>query len=106
MADRPPALTSDQISQGLRGLPEWTYENGAIRRTVSAPTFLAGVELVRQVARVAEGMDHHPDIDIRWRRVTFTLTTHSAGGVTALDLEQASIIDGLAEELSAADGAE
>jgi 4a-hydroxytetrahydrobiopterin dehydratase len=71
---------------------------------VTAPTFLAGVELVRQVAEVAEGMDHHPDIDIRWRKVTFALSTHDAGGITVLDLEQARAIDGLAAQLTAADG--
>jgi len=102
---RPAALSADEIAAGLRGLPDWALVDGAIRRTVTAPTFLAGIELVRQVAEVAEGMNHHPDIDIRWRRVTFTLSTHDAGGLTVLDLEQAQAIDGLAAELTAADGA-
>ncbi|MDT3440826.1 MULTISPECIES: 4a-hydroxytetrahydrobiopterin dehydratase [unclassified Pseudofrankia] len=105
MADVPDALSAEQIADGLRGLPAWSFADGTIRRTVTAPTFLAGVELVRQVAEVAEGMNHHPDIDIRWRRVTFALATHDAGGVTFLDLEQARIIDGLAAEITAADGA-
>jgi 4a-hydroxytetrahydrobiopterin dehydratase len=104
MADVPDALSAEQIADGLRGLPDWSLADGAIRRTVTAPTFLAGVELVRQVAEVAEGMNHHPDIDIRWRRVSFALSTHDAGGVTFLDLEQARLIDGLAGELTAADG--
>jgi 4a-hydroxytetrahydrobiopterin dehydratase len=102
---RPARLSADEIAEGLRRLPDWALADGAIRRTVTAPTFLAGIELVRQVAEVAEGMDHHPDIDIRWRRVTFTLSTHDAGGLTVLDLEQARAIDGLAAELTAADGA-
>ncbi|MBL7494994.1 4a-hydroxytetrahydrobiopterin dehydratase [Frankia sp. CNm7] len=105
MADRPDPLTADQIAEGLRGLPEWALVDGAIRRTVTAPSFLAGIELVRQVAEVAEGMDHHPDIDIRWRRVTFTLSTHDAGGLTFLDLEQARLVDGLVADLTAAHGA-
>jgi 4a-hydroxytetrahydrobiopterin dehydratase len=105
MADVPDALSAEQIADGLRGLPAWSLVDGAIRRTVTAPAFLAGIELVRQVAEVAEGMNHHPDIDIRWRRVTFALATHDAGGVTFLDLEQARLIDGLVDELTAADGA-
>src|SRR4051812_44311462 len=101
---RPAPLSTDEITEGLRGLPAWALADGAIRRTVPAPTFLAGIELVRQVAEVAEAMDHHPDIDIRWRRVTFALSTHDAGGITVLDLELARAIDGLAAELTAADG--
>jgi 4a-hydroxytetrahydrobiopterin dehydratase len=102
---RPAPLSADEIADGLRVLPEWTLSDGAIRRTVSAPTFLAGIELVSQVAAVAERMDHHPDIDIRWRRVTFTLSTHDAGGLTALDLEQAHEIDRLARALTEPAGA-
>ena len=52
------------------------------------------------VAADAEAMDHHPDIDIRWRKVTFALSTHSEGGLTQLDIELATQIDRLAEELS------
>jgi 4a-hydroxytetrahydrobiopterin dehydratase len=98
MADVPSVLSAAEITEGLRGLPEWTVDDGAIRRVVTAQTFLDGIELVRRVAQVAEGMNHHPDIDIRWRRVTFTLSTHDAGGVTFLDLELAHLIDGLAAE--------
>ena len=96
---RPAPLSTDEITEALGGLPAWAFADGAIRRTVTAPTFLAGVELVRQVAAVAEEMDHHPDIDIRWRRVTFALSTHDAGGITVLDLDQARAIDGLAHAL-------
>jgi 4a-hydroxytetrahydrobiopterin dehydratase len=102
---RPKALSADEIAARLGELPAWSLVEGALRRTVAAPAFLAGIELVRQVAEVAEGMDHHPDIDIRWRRVTFTLSTHDAGGLTVLDFDQAAIIDGLAEELRAPGGA-
>lgn len=100
MADRPSRLSAAEIAAGLRGLPAWTLEDDAIRRSVQAPSFLAGVDLVRQVADVAESMNHHPDIDIRWRNVTFTLSTHDADGVTFLDLEQALLIDGLVAGLA------
>jgi 4a-hydroxytetrahydrobiopterin dehydratase len=52
---------------------------------------------VQQVAEVAEDLDHHPDIDIRWTTVTFTLSTHSAGGLTAKDLRLATDIDRLVD---------
>jgi 4a-hydroxytetrahydrobiopterin dehydratase len=56
---------------------------------------LDGVEGVRRVAEAAERADHHPDIDIRWRTVTFTLATHSEGGITEKDVQLAREIDGL-----------
>jgi len=62
---------------------------------LEAPSFLDGIELVGVVARAAEAANHHPDIDIRWRTVTFTLSTHSADGLTQSDLDLARGIDGL-----------
>src|SRR5699024_8842158 len=61
-------------------LPEWTVETGAASRTVQAPSFPAAVELVRTVADSAEELGHHPDMTISYRTVTFTCTTHDAGG--------------------------
>ena len=58
-------------------------------------SFLDGIEAVSQVAQLAERADHHPDIDIRWRTVTFALATHSEGGITEKDLQLAREIDGL-----------
>ncbi|MEV0331930.1 4a-hydroxytetrahydrobiopterin dehydratase [Nocardia sp. NPDC050717] len=89
-----PALLSDpEITIALATLPEWSREGDAITRTVKAPTFLDGIEIVRKVAAEAEAADHHPDIDIRWRTVRFTLSTHSAGGLTANDTTLAHTID-------------
>jgi 4a-hydroxytetrahydrobiopterin dehydratase len=93
-----PLLTDDEVTSALTGLPEWTRAGDSITRTVQAATFPAGIELVRRVAVAAEEADHHPDIDIRWRRVTFTLSTHSAGGLTRLDVELAGRIDQLAQQ--------
>ena len=64
-----------------------------ITRTVKLPTFPAAIAVVDRVAVVAEEMDHHPDIDIRWRTLTFVCATHSAGGVTTKDFELARRID-------------
>jgi 4a-hydroxytetrahydrobiopterin dehydratase len=93
-----PLLTDDELSAALKDLPDWVRAGAEITRTVEAATFPAGIELVRRVASAAEAANHHPDIDIRWRRVTFTLSTHSAGGLTGLDLSVAHEIDRLARE--------
>ncbi|MGW4772716.1 4a-hydroxytetrahydrobiopterin dehydratase [Nocardia sp. NPDC004278] len=90
-----PKLTEAELTEALTQLPDWTHSGDTITRTVKAKTFPAGIELVRQVAEVAEAANHHPDIDIRWRRVTFILSTHDSGGLTALDVSLAREIDRL-----------
>lgn len=77
----------------MEGLGEWVVDGDSIRRVVEFASFLGGIECVRNVAADAEAMNHHPDIDIRWRTVTFTLSTHSEGGLTQLDIELAHQID-------------
>ncbi len=89
-------LDGETIARRLTELPGWSGDPAALRRTVKAPTFLDGIRLVAAVAEVAEELDHHPDIDIRWTSVTFTLSTHSAGGVTEKDLTLAARINSLA----------
>jgi 4a-hydroxytetrahydrobiopterin dehydratase len=96
VADRPAPIDPAQLAHGVAALDGWEGDLQAIHRTVEAVSFPDAIELVRQVAEVAEEMDHHPDMDIRWRRVTFTLTTHDAGSVTELDLRLARRIDELA----------
>ncbi|WP_336085756.1 4a-hydroxytetrahydrobiopterin dehydratase [Nocardia sp. SSK8] len=89
-----PALLSDpEITIALATLPEWSHQGTTLTRTVRAPDFLAGIEWVRKIAAAAEAADHHPDIDIRWRTLHFTLSTHSAGGITAKDTALAHSID-------------
>jgi 4a-hydroxytetrahydrobiopterin dehydratase len=91
-------LSQEEIDRALSSeLPAWTQEGDTIRRTVKAASFMAGIDLVRRVAEVAEDLDHHPDIDIRWTRVTFRLTTHAANGLTARDLRLAADIDRLVD---------
>ena len=79
-------LTDDQVDAALPDLNGWEREEGALRRSVKFPEFLAGFDAVRRVAEHAEAEDHHPDIDIRWRTVTFALVTHSEGGITDKDV--------------------
>jgi 4a-hydroxytetrahydrobiopterin dehydratase len=89
-------LSQDEIDRALaQDLPAWTQDGDTIRRSVEAPSFPDGIRLVQQVAEVAEDLDHHPDIDIRWRTITFALSTHSAGGLTSKDLRLAADIDRL-----------
>jgi 4a-hydroxytetrahydrobiopterin dehydratase len=89
-------LTAQEVSEAVAGLPGWSGSTDGITRTVEAESFPAAIALVDAVAEVAEAADHHPDIDIRWRTVTFTLSTHSAGGVTAKDTAMAAKINTLA----------
>jgi 4a-hydroxytetrahydrobiopterin dehydratase len=92
-------LPQREVTEALeRDLPDWTLDEGgqAIVREVRADSFLDGIAVVQQVAEAAEAADHHPDIDIRYTTLTFRLSTHSAGGVTAKDLELAARIDRLA----------
>jgi 4a-hydroxytetrahydrobiopterin dehydratase len=91
----PDPLTADQLTAGLSELDGWTGDAAGIRRTAELPSFPAAIGVVDRVAEVAEEMDHHPDIDIRWRTLTFGCVTHSAGGVTAADLTLAGRIDGI-----------
>jgi 4a-hydroxytetrahydrobiopterin dehydratase len=92
---RPPRLSPDEISAALNGLPQWAGDGDGIRRSVELPSFRDAVSAIVAIADVAEEMDHHPDIDLRWRTLHVAVVTHSAGGVTALDLELARRIDAL-----------
>lgn len=100
MSDR---LDEAQIAARLAKIPGWTRNGNEISRTVAAQTFLDSVEgIVVKVAHAAEEAGHHPDIDIRWRNVTFSLTTHDAGNaLTALDFDLAEKIDRIAKDFDA-----
>jgi 4a-hydroxytetrahydrobiopterin dehydratase len=91
-------LSDIGIQRELGGLPGWSRRGNALTKTFRAATFPAGITFVTRVADVAESMDHHPDIDIRHTRLTFTLSTHDAGGITANDLKLAREIERLAVE--------
>jgi 4a-hydroxytetrahydrobiopterin dehydratase len=88
-------LTQAQIDEFLKTHPAWKVVTGQLERTYEWPTFLTGIAFVSEVARLAEAADHHPDIDIRWRKVTLRLVTHDAGGLTWRDTELAAKADAL-----------
>jgi len=78
---------------------DWTRSGAVISREVELASFPQAIEVVDRVAELAEAADHHPDIDIRWRTLTFRLSTHSAGGLTAKDFSLAAQIDSVISEL-------
>ena len=94
-------LTDEEIERQLADLTGWTREGDEIRATFEAPDFPTAIRVVDEVALEAEEMDHHPDIDIRWRTVHFALSTHSEGGLTQLDVELAHRISQVAGRFGA-----
>jgi len=92
-------LSDDEVDAAAATLGGWQRVNGALVRSVTFPGFLEGIEAVRRVADHCERLDHHPDIDIRWRTVTFVLVTHSEGGITDRDVQMAQDIDGILSAL-------
>jgi len=97
---RRPLLSEDEILAHLARLPEWTRDSGMISRTYSFADFAQAMEFVNQVAETAESVDHHPDIDIRYGKVTLALTTHDAHGLTLNDVNLAAACDGFAEGIT------
>lgn len=74
----------------------WTREGETLRRTIQAPDFPTAIRIVDEIAVKAEELNHHPDIDIRWRTLHLLLTTHDKGGLTELDYTLADQIDAIA----------
>ena len=85
-------ILSDSEADGLLRTG-WTRSGAVISREVELASFPQAIEVVNRVAELAEAADHHPDIDIRWRTLTFRLSTHSAGGLTTKDFDLAEQID-------------
>lgn len=86
-------LSDSEADERLGFRPGWVRTGAVIFREVELASFPQAIEVVNRVAELAEAAGHHPDIDIRWRTVTFRLTTHSAGGLTAKDFDLAAQID-------------
>ena len=94
-------LDETAVADALKSLPDWQRDGDSIVRTAALPSFPTAITVVDRVAAIAEERDHHPDIDIRWRTLTFRCSTHSAGGITELDVALAHAID---EQVAAAGG--
>ena len=91
-------LTEPEIAAALASVPEWRRDGDWLTRTLECPSFRSSISLVAAVADAAEEADHHPDIEINWRRVTFRLTTKAAHALTAKDVAMAATIDRVAGE--------
>lgn len=88
-------LSDQELTEALTHLPRWQRDGDSLTATAQLPTFVLAIAAVNRIAEIAESVDHHPDIDIRWRKLVFHLSTHSAGGLTAKDTSLAAEIDGV-----------
>jgi len=89
-------LSDDEISTKLESLPGWAREGDAIEKTFELGSFPDAIAFVTRVGFLAEAADHHPDLDVRWRKVKVALSTHTAGGITAKDFDLAGEIEAAA----------
>jgi 4a-hydroxytetrahydrobiopterin dehydratase len=86
-------LSDVEIQRALGALNGWSRRGNTLVKTFTFDRFADGIAFVNRVARIADEMDHHPDIDIRYTKVTMSLSTHDAGGVTKTDLKLAERIE-------------
>lgn len=86
-------LNEDAIAARLEALSGWSRKGDMIVKTFKLPGFPAAIAFVTHVAFLAEAANHHPDIDIRWNKVTLALSTHDAGGLTDKDFDLAEKAD-------------
>jgi 4a-hydroxytetrahydrobiopterin dehydratase len=86
-------LTDEQIKQTLGSLPGWQQQGKAIQRVFEFPDFKASMQFVNNIPDAAEQANHHPDIDIRYNKVTMALVSHDSGGVTQRDVRMAQKIN-------------
>jgi 4a-hydroxytetrahydrobiopterin dehydratase len=91
----PDLLSDDEISSRLSELDGWEREGDAITKTFECGDFVGSVEFVKSLVEPAEGMNHHPDLELSWDKVKVTITNHAAGGLTPADFELAGKIDAL-----------
>ena len=90
-------LTDSEISSALTQLAGWKRNGDALVKQFELPTFARNIEVVSAIAKQADQMDHHPDMLIQYSKLTCTLSTHDAGGITARDVELAKAIEKLAK---------
>lgn len=86
-------IPQNELNSYLSRVPQWELKDNSISRDAIFRNFNQAMTFVNQVADIAETAHHHPDINIRWNKVTLVLSTHSKGGLTTLDFELAKKID-------------
>jgi len=92
-------LDDAEVESRLTGLKSWVAEHGALVRTYTFATFADAIAFVTRLAFDAEAADHHPDLEVSYRRVKVRWATHSAGGITDKDFEGVRQSDAIAERL-------
>ena len=92
----PSKLSDLEIQRALGTLPGWARRGEVLVKTFARPTFADGIAFVGRIAESADAMDHHPDIDIRYTKITCSLSSHDAGGITQRDLDLAARIEAVA----------
>jgi 4a-hydroxytetrahydrobiopterin dehydratase len=90
-------LEGDDLDEALKKVPEWDLEKKSITRTIEFEEYNDAIDFVNDLAEIAEEAQHHPDITIRYTKVTLSLTTHDAGGLTQADIELAQRVDNLVD---------
>lgn len=90
-------MDESAVKTALESVPEWNEVGGEIQRTYQFDDFVQSMVFVNKVADAAEAAQHHPDILVRYNKVTLTLSTHDVGGITRLDFELADRINSFAE---------
>ncbi len=98
---RMPKLSEEELEQHMARLPGWTRQGEAIRKEYGFADFVHSLQFVNQVGQMAEAVNHHPDIDIRYSKVTLLLTTHDSGGLTQNDINLAASADEFADAVGA-----
>jgi len=88
-------LSDLEIQRALSGLPGWSRRGDTLTKTYTFEKFADGIAFVGRTAKLADEMDHHPDIDIRYTKILMALSTHDAGGITQSDLTLAERIEGV-----------
>ena len=86
-------LSPDQVIEKLKALPGWERKGEAIAKQYTFNAFMDGIRFLNRIAEIAEQMDHHPDVTINYRRITFSLSTHDQGGITEKDFKLGEAIE-------------
>ncbi|MFZ1054438.1 MAG: 4a-hydroxytetrahydrobiopterin dehydratase [Opitutaceae bacterium] len=97
-------MSPKQVRARMEAVPRWARRTRVIQRQFQFAGFSEAMDFVNRIAKTAEKADHHPDIDIRWNKVTLALTTHSEGGLTEKDFSMASEADRVFSRLRGRDG--
>jgi len=93
-------LSETEIAENLLSLPGWAVRDGLLGREFEFPAYLDGADFAHRIARIADDLDHHPEIRIGWRKVSISVNTHAVHGISPYDFELARRIDALRSDFA------